>query len=81
MIFTKAKIKNFTIYHCSSNFTKYGTAFKTIRPEVVDCFMCEKPWEDGDIMGLAFSRNGNLLICTECAHHVQNKLNNEEVIF
>ena len=73
--FTRTKTETFTPLWVKVDFSTYSEDFIRIREKMrykcSNCFKCHKPFNLGDIVGLAaFKEVGNKVLCKQCAEEI-----------
>lgn len=62
---SRTEVHKITVNQIVGNFTTYGESWKRIRKEKA-CTFCRKPFEDDCNIHLAFTDNGNKIMCDKC---------------
>jgi rRNA maturation endonuclease Nob1 len=66
-----ASTVTFTAESCTENYLAMSPKFRAIRSRMRNpmdkCHWCKHPFEDGEMMALAFTKKGNKTLCQACA--------------
>ena len=68
------KVRKYTAYHIVRNYTSFKAVFRNIRKDITNCHMCDKKFQNNEIMDLTLChKGGNKFICSNCGDELLEK--------
>lgn len=73
------KTVTYDVLEVCLDFLTYDERFRSIRkqgggPQFAECFVCDRHFADGEMIGLAITSGGNKPVCRACGTKLQKQL-------